>query len=142
MRFRKLRIAWSVGWGLAAVLLCVRWVRTTHLIEAAEIEPFVGKRFVALSREGRLEFSIDIGVNKRPPMWVSFPLADASGPVMKASWKYGKYSLGGNNDILFCRALLVPRFGRRCCCVDFVAARPLHPPHSANRHNRLRWCSG
>ena len=28
MRFRKLRIAWSVTWGLAAVLLCVLWVRS------------------------------------------------------------------------------------------------------------------
>jgi hypothetical protein len=28
MRFRKLRIAWSVGWGLAAVLLIVLWVRS------------------------------------------------------------------------------------------------------------------
>jgi hypothetical protein len=27
-RFRKLRIAWSVGWGLLAVLLCVFWVRS------------------------------------------------------------------------------------------------------------------
>ena len=28
MRFRKLRIAWSVGWGLAAVLLIALWVRS------------------------------------------------------------------------------------------------------------------
>jgi hypothetical protein len=28
MRFRKLRIAWSVLWGLAAVLLIVLWVRS------------------------------------------------------------------------------------------------------------------
>jgi hypothetical protein len=28
MRFRKLRIAWSVGWGLLAVLLIVLWVRS------------------------------------------------------------------------------------------------------------------
>jgi hypothetical protein len=27
-RFRKLRIAWSVGWGLLAVLLIVLWVRS------------------------------------------------------------------------------------------------------------------
>ena len=27
MRFRKLRIAWSVGWGFLAVLLIVLWVR-------------------------------------------------------------------------------------------------------------------
>ncbi len=31
MRFRKLRIAWSVGWGLAAVLLIVLWVRSYWL---------------------------------------------------------------------------------------------------------------
>jgi hypothetical protein len=28
MRFRKLRIAWSVLWGVLAVLLCVLWVRS------------------------------------------------------------------------------------------------------------------
>jgi hypothetical protein len=28
MRYRKLRIAWSVAWGLAAVLLIVLWVRS------------------------------------------------------------------------------------------------------------------
>jgi hypothetical protein len=31
MRFRKLRIAWSVGWGLACVLLIVLWVRSGRL---------------------------------------------------------------------------------------------------------------
>ena len=34
MRFRKLRIAWSVGWGIAAVLLCVLWVRSYSKSEA------------------------------------------------------------------------------------------------------------
>jgi hypothetical protein len=28
MRYRKPRIAWSVAWGVAAVLLCVLWVRS------------------------------------------------------------------------------------------------------------------
>jgi hypothetical protein len=28
MRFRKLRIAWSVWWGVASMLLCVLWVRS------------------------------------------------------------------------------------------------------------------
>ena len=28
MRYRKLRIAWSVGWGILAVLFCVLWVRS------------------------------------------------------------------------------------------------------------------
>src|SRR6185503_6285985 len=30
MRFRKLRIAWSVWWGVVAVLLCVLWVRSQN----------------------------------------------------------------------------------------------------------------
>jgi hypothetical protein len=28
MKYRKLRIAWSVAWGLLAVLLCMLWVRS------------------------------------------------------------------------------------------------------------------
>jgi hypothetical protein len=30
MRFRKLRIAWSVGWSVVAVLLVALWVRSYH----------------------------------------------------------------------------------------------------------------
>jgi hypothetical protein len=33
MKYRKLRIAWSVGWGVAAVLLCVLWVRSYCYID-------------------------------------------------------------------------------------------------------------
>jgi hypothetical protein len=33
MRFRKLRLAWSVGWGLACVLLIVLWVRTYYRMD-------------------------------------------------------------------------------------------------------------
>ena len=30
MKYRKLRIAWSVAWGVVAVLLCVLWVRSQN----------------------------------------------------------------------------------------------------------------
>jgi hypothetical protein len=30
MRYRKLRIAWSVGCAIACVLLCVLWVRSYY----------------------------------------------------------------------------------------------------------------
>ena len=30
MNYRKLRIAWSAVWGIAAVLLCVLWVRSHY----------------------------------------------------------------------------------------------------------------
>lgn len=32
-RYRKLRIAWSVAWGVVAVLLCVLWVRSYWVVE-------------------------------------------------------------------------------------------------------------
>ena len=35
MKFRKLRIAWSVAWGLIALLLCVLWVRSYRVVTAA-----------------------------------------------------------------------------------------------------------
>ena len=34
MKYRKLRIAWSAFWGLAAVLLIVLWVRSYYCPEA------------------------------------------------------------------------------------------------------------
>ena len=37
MRFRKLRIAWLVGWGLLAVLLCVLWVRSYWWSDVVEV---------------------------------------------------------------------------------------------------------
>jgi hypothetical protein len=33
VRFRKLRIAWSIGWGLLATLLCVLWVRSYRTLD-------------------------------------------------------------------------------------------------------------
>jgi hypothetical protein len=48
MRFRKLRIAWSVGWGVAAVLLIVLWVRSFVFLDSAlhpslQIHSFEGR---------------------------------------------------------------------------------------------------
>ena len=37
MRYRKLRIAWSVVWGLAAVLLIVLWVRSCYTSDGINI---------------------------------------------------------------------------------------------------------
>ena len=37
MRFRKLRIAWSVFWGLAAVLLIVLWVRSYWILDSLDV---------------------------------------------------------------------------------------------------------
>jgi hypothetical protein len=42
MKYRKLRITWSVAWGIVAVLLCVLWVRSYWWTDSIEyVESFV-----------------------------------------------------------------------------------------------------
>src|SRR5262245_28187686 len=62
MRFRKLRIAWSVGWGLLAVLLIVLWVRSywvhdfirmQHGISTDGNARAIGQVFTFVSSKGR-----------------------------------------------------------------------------------------
>jgi hypothetical protein len=53
MRFRKLRIAWSVAWGVVAVLLCVLWVRSYLVYERVVIHwPNGLEWFIAYSNKG------------------------------------------------------------------------------------------
>jgi len=53
MRYRKLRIAWSVVWGVVAVLLCVLWVRSYWRNDAVAGD--LGNYFVYLgSRTGTI----------------------------------------------------------------------------------------
>jgi hypothetical protein len=47
MRYRKLRIAWSVGWGVVAVLLCVLWLSSYWHTDA--VERISLKRIIKLS---------------------------------------------------------------------------------------------
>jgi hypothetical protein len=53
MRFRKLRIAWTVGWGLVAVLLIVLWERSYWRLQIFERR--VGSQAVQISSvKGRI----------------------------------------------------------------------------------------
>ncbi len=47
MRFRKLRIAWSVVWGVVAVLLILLWVRSYWWVDTVVL-PVSGNRLVTL----------------------------------------------------------------------------------------------
>src|SRR4051794_7311826 len=38
MKYRKLRIAWSVTWGIAAVLLIALWVRSYWIVDAPHLK--------------------------------------------------------------------------------------------------------
>ena len=54
MRFRKLRIAWSVVWGLLAVLLIVLWVRSYLSYDALSIQLPLGYAYAGDSMSGRM----------------------------------------------------------------------------------------
>jgi hypothetical protein len=56
MRYRKLRIAWSVVWGLACVLLIVLWVRSYWWCDIVSHRPSITIAFRLLSDEGQVSF--------------------------------------------------------------------------------------
>ena len=45
--FKVLRIAWSVAWGVVAVLLCVLWVRSTRVADGAYV-PLPSKAAISI----------------------------------------------------------------------------------------------
>jgi hypothetical protein len=53
-RFRKLRIAWSVGWGIACVLLAVLWVRSYYVLDFLRCRLPNSWGLQAVSTDGRL----------------------------------------------------------------------------------------
>jgi hypothetical protein len=58
MRFRKLRIAWSVAWGIACVLLIVLWVRSYWWVDTVSVNTLSrGWAADITSWDGRLRFS-------------------------------------------------------------------------------------
>jgi hypothetical protein len=58
MRFRKRRIAWSILWGVASVLLIVLWVRSYRWIDQATANLADTQIFCIASRCGTLGFAI------------------------------------------------------------------------------------
>jgi hypothetical protein len=80
MRFRKLRIAWSVFWGLAAVLLVVLWVRSYRAFD--RISGYVGKHYtITLSYAGRLSIVHPHQIANSLPYWNR-----DSGPILPNNW--------------------------------------------------------
>ena len=61
MRFRKLRIAWSVVCGIIALLLIVLWVRTYWWVESIQIRPTKTRMLVISSMPGVLQIDLHEG---------------------------------------------------------------------------------
>jgi hypothetical protein len=56
MTYRKLRIAWSVGWGVATVLLCVLWVLSYWRMDSIDSTSATGQFSGLASLHGRITF--------------------------------------------------------------------------------------
>jgi hypothetical protein len=56
MKFRNLRIAWSVGWGLLAVLLCMLWVRSHSIYDAIGWHSKTSMYYSLSSQYGHITF--------------------------------------------------------------------------------------
>jgi hypothetical protein len=96
MGFRKLRIAWSVFWGLAAVLLIVLWVRSYRISDTiGHIDDNLVCEFF-LSQPGALRYSRmndkEVGGpnSEEPVPWGygNFPAIRAPGPIPDFSYEY------------------------------------------------------
>lgn len=67
MRYRKLRIAWSVVWGLVAVLLVVLWVRSFSNTDIAYGPLPSNRSFEFSSCWGVLQASLSFAATGTPP---------------------------------------------------------------------------
>ena len=120
MKYRKLRIAWSVAWGLVAALLVVLWVRSHWRLDAL----FIKNLGNIVSSRGELCFSCSIswspttnmtehqlgpfktmslpysdkhvqagkGAGWAIPIWIPLALAGALLPIPWMSWRW-RFSL-------------------------------------------------
>jgi hypothetical protein len=92
MRFRKLRIAWSVGCGIACVLLIVLWVRSYW--QRDTINCLVPRGLVVSSLHGRISvshfpFRLEDSRWERKWVWKSFQIKSTPPELLAAhSWHY------------------------------------------------------
>jgi hypothetical protein len=56
MKYRKLRITWSVAWGVVAVLLCVLWVRSYWYVDTFSLGSYGNTHWLG-SISGELRYA-------------------------------------------------------------------------------------
>src|SRR3954451_23134347 len=94
MRFRKLRIAWSIFWGLACVVLIMLWVRSYWVGYLVKLS---GKGL--FSANGILEFS---WFQPLPPPWPSWEcgsFAAGDAPKPRGSFNFQTFANGVSIDL-------------------------------------------
>jgi hypothetical protein len=105
MRFRKLRIAWSVIWALLVVLLIVLWVRSNYWVDVWA-GPQIGSRLAIFETcPGACGLGLaDVRVNPWSRLTVSsdawWNAAQKSQPGFYKSWFWGLYAYGDDSIIV------------------------------------------
>ena len=69
MKFRKLRIAWSVAWGIVAVLLIALWVRSFYIADIAMGNISASAAFTITSDKGKVGLAVNAYPNFKPSSW-------------------------------------------------------------------------
>jgi hypothetical protein len=93
MRFRKLRIAWSVAWGFACVLLIVLWVRSyfrTDVLLITHSEGWASSCGSVLTVGINIESTVDKPV-----------LFNLDGPIASRSPEYSFLGIGYSPSLSF-----------------------------------------
>jgi hypothetical protein len=105
MRQRKLRVAWSVGWGIACVLLIVFWVRSRWVVEVLAI-PIASNWAVAI---GSISDSVALSVSDSPS-WktTSIPANEWEIMVKFGGLKFPSPIWGGRLRTTSLTVLLIP----------------------------------
>jgi hypothetical protein len=73
MKYRKLRIAWSVGCGITCVLLIVLWVRSYRVADIFGCNKPRSFGLMAFSATGRMEFGLGETRASFKSVWASLP---------------------------------------------------------------------
>jgi hypothetical protein len=101
MKYRKLRIAWSVGWGMFAVLLIVAWIRSYWFVDSI----YLAKSHSVTAVQGLLFFDVGIYHKAKVPPIHHF------GPVdVMSIWNYCGVGLLGIDEGRFVQIWLVTPF--------------------------------
>src|SRR4030095_6915172 len=85
-KHRKLRIAWSVTWGVVAVLLCVLWVRSYQATDIVIGQSFSTTTNIIINR-GSITLQNTVLDNNSPFVWRVQSLPPQRVPAGGFRWK-------------------------------------------------------
>jgi hypothetical protein len=109
MRYRKLRVAWSVGWGVLCVLLVALWVRSYRNLLGEEVLVTARNRYAVHSFSGTVIFQQRRRVffNSRERM-IPYPHNYFFTLTKRTTLGVGHHSDGWYNAVSIPYALLLP----------------------------------